>query len=156
MSTPTGQQQPDSPADSTMGLTIPDGAIIRIDQRYTVPALRAAVWASRSGGKVTGVELHFAVDRTDLPKFRNDHFGMDLDNVAILSLDPDLPVWITAEGRSDLVQKVAGVVDQGGSLEDLLGETGPSGFPLLLDLENYTFGKVVQEASAQAGSGGRP
>lgn len=132
------------PQDGVDAFAIPEPLTIRVDDTYVVPALEASVWARRHQGVVKNVVLRFAVDRAEVLKLRPPHFGAEIDNVALLTMSPDRPVYLTAVARPELLKAVRAHLSKGGKIGGMALEKGDHGYPILFDLEYYTFESIVQ------------
>jgi len=130
---------------ATLSLSLPDPFVIRVDAKHTVPALAGTAIAPQSAGKVQDLVLRFAVNRADVLSLRPPAFGVEIDNVALLTMSADRPVWIEAKARPAFLGRVNTTVEGGGTLADLAADPGNTGFPALFDLENYSFQSILQE-----------
>lgn len=146
----TSVEAQSTPAESTViGFSLPD-TLMRVDSERVVMAKEVHLRGNVTDGALTGFTLRFSVDRKSLTQLQPPHFNMDLDPVALLSLDPARPVWITAEPRSELRDRLIKQINNGQTVQELSAEVGPEGFPVLLDLSNYSFTGAVQESAAPA------
>ncbi len=149
--------------DATMGtdqssgdlqvLAIPASLIVRVDDDTAVPAQEAAVWFAYEHGVVSEVSLRFAVERAVVLDLRGSEFRAEIDNVSLLTMTPDLPVWVLAKGNPELLTVVRSQLEAGGTLDGLATMPGNSGYPLLFDLENYVYQGVVQDSGPQLEGG---
>lgn len=136
-------------AETRISVSIPDTLIVRVDESSVLPAQRAMVYEERQRGELRGVLLGFEMDRAELPKLRPPHFDMKVDGVTLLSFDPGRPVRVLARARPEFVKELAAVLGKGETLAAVAGRPGASGFPMLFDLENYTFHGVIQDQGGE-------
>jgi hypothetical protein len=141
--TPPCQAQP-MIGDGTDGFSLPEATLLRVDADALITAQELQVRGTVAGGQLVDMSLRFAVDRADLLKLRPPHFDMDLDAAALLSFDPDLPVWIVATPDDAFLVTLRSRIADGERLADLATELDAAHFPMLLDLENYTFAGALQ------------
>jgi hypothetical protein len=133
-------------AGDTQVLAIPDALIIRVDDDTTVPAHGASVWLVNDGGALSEVSLRFAVERAAVLELRSSEFQAEVDDLTLITMTADHPVWILAQGNAELLDTVKEQLAAGGTLEGLAAMPGNSGFPMLFDLENYAYQGAVQDA----------
>lgn len=134
-----------APGD-TQVLAIPEDLIIRVDDDTTVPAHGASVWLVSDGGALSEISLRFAVEREAVLQLRGSEFEAEIDDLTLITMTADHPVWILARGNQELLDTVKEQLASGGTLEGLAIMPGGSGFPLLFDLENYAYQGAVQDA----------
>ncbi len=135
----------DKASGDTQVLAFPDDLIIRVDAEVTVPAYGASVWLVRSEGALSEVSLRFAVERASVLELRVSEFQAAVDDLTLLTMTADHPVWVLARGNAELMGVVKEQLASGGTLEGMAAMPGNSGFPLLFDLENYEYQGVVQD-----------
>jgi len=80
-------------------------ATLRVDRSYLVSARQIAIIGTVSGESLTGLSLRFAVDRKALLKLRPPHFDLEISNVKMLELNPDLPVYIEVRLKSSVLPR---------------------------------------------------
>lgn len=141
------QARPEDPVPATSALTLsmPQPLVIRVDAAHVVPALGAAAIAPRPKGQVQDLVLRFAVDRADVLTLRPPTYNVQIDEVTLLTMSPDRPVWIEVKATAPFLARVRSTVEKGGTLADLAADPGTTGFPALFDLGNYTFQSILQE-----------
>ena len=150
------QARPEAPVapsasseSGTLSISIGEPLMVRVDAKYIVPALGAVVVAPRNQGQVQDMVLRFAVERAEVLKLRPPDFGVEIDNVALLTMSPDRPVYIEAQARPEFLAAVRAWMEGGGTLEGMALDKGTTGYPALFDLENYTFKAILQEGGVQ-------
>ncbi len=126
-------------------IAFPASVIVRVDDDTAVPAQEAAVWFASKDGELTEVSLRFAVERATVLDLRSSSFQAEIDNVTLLTMTPDLPVWVLAKGNAELLETVRTQLGEGGSLDGVATMAGGSGYPLLFDLDNYEYQGIVQD-----------
>lgn len=136
-------------SDTRATVNVPSTLIIRVNAATLVPALDAQVFEERQGGELKGLMLGFNLDRAELVKLRPPSFDMQVDGVTLLSFDPERPVRVLAKARPELVKDIASRLTKGQILESLVATPDSAGFPMLFDLENYTFYGVIQDQGGQ-------
>ena len=120
-------------------------AILRVDKSYLVSARQIVITGTVSGESLTGLSLRFAVNRKALLKLRPPHFDLEISNVKMLELNPDLPVYIEARLKSSVLPRAEKLYKRRKKLGDVVVAKDSYGYPTLLDLENYTARGWLQE-----------
>ncbi len=151
---PAGAAEFGRPGDRVEGVRISRPTLIRVDAQTLITArgLRIDV-AFDERGELAEIMLVMALDRTQVDRLRPPRFGVPLDEVGILMLDPDRPVLVFARATEAMIAslRARGVT----SVTDLMELEGTDGFPPLLDLAGYEFADLVQELPP-ADEGGAP
>ena len=134
---------------SILSFSIPDSLMVRIDDQYVIPAFGASVFARQQGGDLVDLDMRFAIDRVETLKLRPPNFSMEVDAYTLLSMSPDRPVYITVQAKPELLDMVASQLREGAKLGDLAALPDFTGFPMLFNLDNYTFRGITQEGGEQ-------
>jgi len=119
-------------------------AIIRVDKAYLIPAKKIELVGIIPNATLEKIVLLFAINRTALLKLRPPHFELNISKIKILELNPDIPVYIEALMNPSALEKARNRFKKTGKFIDVAKMLSANGFPMLLDLENYTLKRWLQ------------
>ena len=139
--------------DGVERFEVPGKTILRVNEQDLLDGLNVMVSAKRRGGQITELTMQLALDREELFKFRKGGWAsFDLDDISLMMFVAHEPVFVVAKASPALLLQVNDRLEQGEYIGALVPDVNQRGFPLLLDLEDYTYEMAYQARADEEGS----